>query len=481
MLKYQKDALLVFLLLAFTYAYFYQDSGDNGDSRFGLTFAIVQERRLTIDTFQARKGTTTQDKAFYDGHYYSDKAIGTSLVAVIFYLPLHAFTWLTHYQLSLPLTKYFLTFCTIGLISAFAGSLMYILCKHISGTRFWAYIVTIAIALGTMCMPYSIVFYSHQLAAALLFCAFFMIFRLKVNLGICQKSSLFFIGFLLGLALITEFPSAVIVLLLMFYYLYVIWKKPSSQRAMSVILPAFGGLIPLVIMLIYNTVCFGGPFSLGYSYGSSQFFRESMAQGVMGIGWPSLKALYYMTLHPAEGLFWQSPVLIMALVGAYFMFRERQYRPEALTVTIAFCSYMVMYSGYYSWWGGWAFGTRGIVPVLPFLCLPLIFAPRRLHFLAVILAIISVAQMFIVAASNLHVPDDFIANLDKLGYFEYSTIYSFCLKQLRHGEYAFNLGNSLLGLKNQMSLIPLVLVNLIVPFVLYFRKPASKPSSIQPV
>jgi hypothetical protein len=301
MLKYQKDVLLVFILLAFTYAYFYQDASDNGDSRFGLTFAIVQEGRLTIDTFQARKGTTTQDKAFYDGHYYSDKAIGTSLVAVIFYLPLYGFTWLTHYQLSLQLMKYFLTFCTIGLISAFTGSLMYVLCKHISGTRFWAYIVTIAIALGTMCMPYSIVFYGHQLAAALLFCAFFLIFRLKANPGATEKSGLFLIGFLLGLALITEFTTPVIVLPLIFYYLFVIWKRQPAQRLSSIILPALGGLIPLAIMFIYNTLCFGGPFSLGYSYGSNQLFRESMAQGLMGISWPRLDVLYYMMFFPAQG------------------------------------------------------------------------------------------------------------------------------------------------------------------------------------
>ena len=478
MLKYQKDALLVFILLAFTYAYFYQDASDNGDSRLGLTFAIVQEGRLTIDTFQARKGTTTQDKAFYEGHYYTDKAIGTSLVAVFFYLPLYGFTWLTHYQLTLQLTKYFLTFCTIGLISAFAGSLMYLLCKHISGNRFWAYIVAIAIALGTMCMPYSIVFYGHQLAAALLFCAFFLIFRLKVNSGTTGKSGLFLIGFLLGLALITEFTTLVIVLPLIFYYLYVIWKGQPSRRLSSVILPTLGGLIPLAIMFTYNILCFGGPFSLGYSYGSNPLFREAMAQGLMGISWPRLDVLYYMTLFPAQGLFWQSPVLIMALVGAYFMFRAAQYRAEALIAAIAFCSYLLINSGYYMWWGGWAFGTRGIIPMLPFLCLPLVFVPRRLHFLVVILAIISVSQMFIAAASNIQVPDDFIANIDKQGYFEYSTIYNYCLEQLLRGRYAFNLGHALLGLKNQMSLIPVILANLTVLGVFAFHKPP-QPASLE--
>jgi hypothetical protein len=133
------------------------------------------------------------------------------------------------------------------------------------------------------------------------------------------------------------------------------------------------------------------------------------------------------------------------------------------------------------WWGGWAFGIRGIVPMLPFLCLPLVFVPRRLQFLVTILTLISVSQMFIVSASNLHVPDDFISTIDKLGYFEYSTIYNFCLKQLRDGQYAFNLGHNLLGLKNQISLIPIILVNLIVPFVFYIRRAVPESSALQSV
>jgi hypothetical protein len=476
MLKYQKDALLVFLLLAFTYAYFYQDASDNGDSRLGLTFAMVQERRLTIDTFQARHGLTTADKAFYNGHYYSDKAIGTSLLAAVFYLPLYGFTWLTHYQFPLQLTKYFLTFFTIGLISAFAGSLMYVLCKHISGDRAQAFLVTMAIALGTMSMPYSIVFYGHQLAAALLFCAFFMIFRLKVLPETYGKVSVFLIGFMLGFSLITEYTTFLIVLPLGLYYLSVIYRQQPARRLSSFLLPVIGGLIPLGIFFIYNTLCFGGPFTLGYSLSDSQFFREKMAQGLMGISWPRLNVLYYMTLFPAQGLFWQSPVLILALIGFYFMFRAREYRIEAVVATLAFCSFLIVNSGYYMWWGGWAFGIRGIIPMLPFLCLPLAFVPRRLNLLLVVLTIISIAQMLIVAASNVQVPDDFIANMGKLGYFEYSTIYNYCLDLLLRGKYAFNLGHNLLGLKNPMSLLPLVGVNLAGLFYFLTHRSVQEPA-----
>ena len=47
---YTKRALLVFVLLAIIYGYYYQDPLANGNSRLDLTFAIVQQGRLTIDS-----------------------------------------------------------------------------------------------------------------------------------------------------------------------------------------------------------------------------------------------------------------------------------------------------------------------------------------------------------------------------------------------------------------------------------------------
>jgi len=142
--QYRKDALIIFCLLAFVYAYFYQEGGYNGDSRFGLIFAIVQEGRLTIDTFQNREGTATGDKSFFNGHYYSDKAIGPSVVGAIFYVPFYWIQQIFH-RISQPNVKMILTFLVIGLPAAIAGSLIYILCLYLSKSRFRSFLVALAI------------------------------------------------------------------------------------------------------------------------------------------------------------------------------------------------------------------------------------------------------------------------------------------------------------------------------------------------
>jgi hypothetical protein len=456
-IAYKKEPLLILFLLAFTYAYFYHDSGWNGNSRFALTFAVVQEGTLAIDSFHDQQGTVTGDKSFFTGHYYSDKAVGTSVLATVFYLPIYCLEKILGHAFRLEFVKYLLTFFTIGLPSAIAGTLIYLMSEQLTGSKLQGYVTTVSITLGTMFFPFSMVFFGHQLSASILFCAFFMIFQIKTRPDLYTNGYLFVVGFLLAFSLITEYLAIVIVVLLIIYYFHVVWKEKSFRNIQSIAIPIVGGLIPVGILLAYNALCFGNPLSIGYQHLKDPFFQESMGQGLMGIHWPQSGNLFYLTVHPAMGLFWQSPVLIMALVGMYFMFQVKQYRVEALIVTIAFLGFLLINSGYYLWWGGWSFGPRHLIPAIPLLCLPLCFVPRSLLLFTIILGLFSVAQMFIVAASQVLTPEESIIRIAELGYFQYSSIYSYCLKQLLEGAYASNLGHQILGLENMESLLPVIL------------------------
>ena len=470
----KKEALLVFLLLAFTYAYFYHDPGWNGNSRLGLTFAIVEEGRLTIDSFHDQIGTFTKDKAIYNGHYYSTKAIGSSLIAVFFYFPLYRLERVLDFDLSLQELKYLLTFFSIGLPSALAGSLMYVLCKQVTGNRFRSYVSTIAVNLGTMIFPFSVIFFGHQLVGSLLFGAFFLIFQLKIEPGYRRKGVLFLVGFLLGFALTTEYPVAPIVLMLAAYYFSILFEKGATNRSLAVILPALGACIPVAVLLAYNTAVFDNPISTGYTHSADPWFRQQQSQALVGIGWPNPKAIFFMTMHPAFGLFWQSPVLIMALIGIWFMSRVSNYRVEALIAITAFFSLLILYSGFYNWYGGWTFGPRYLIPMLTLLCLPLAFIPKRWFAGVVSLGLISILQMFIAVSSLIIIPDNFYKQFDKLGYFAYSSIYSYCLQLLLDGEFSTNIGNKLFGLDTWVSLIPLLVVILIITSVFFVRRGDTK-------
>ncbi len=459
MIKKYKEALFVFVLLAFTYVYFYQDPFWNGNSRLDLTMAIVRDRRLRIDAFHANEmeGLKTGDKAYYNGHYYTDKPIGSSLVAAVFYFPMY---WLTHpFKINLNIfrVKHILTILSLGFPSALAGSLIYLVCRQISGSRFRSFLVTLAVALGTMSFPFSVVFFGHQLAAAFLFTSFFLIFQLRRGLEPVKPWYLGLIGFMLGMAFITDLTTAVIILPLGLYYLYVLSQRKMLNQVFAYALPAFGAAVPLALMLGYNDAIFHNPLASSYQYIVDPYYRLMMSQGLMGIGLPRLDVLFYETLHPAQGLFWQSPVLLLVFVGAFFILRSKQYRMEGLVALIAFLAYLLLNSGYFLWWGGGSFAPRQMIPMLPFLCLPLIFVPRRLFPVLAGLAVISIGQMIIVAASTYNVLQVHYQQIPSLGYFAFSAIYSVCLKMLADGQFAWNLGRPL-GIRGWVSLAPLVLV-----------------------
>jgi hypothetical protein len=455
-MKLTKVAAMVFFLLALTYAYFYQEPGSNGNTRLALTMAIVKERRLNIDTFISH-GYTTGDLAIYQGKYYTDKAIGSSVLGAVVYYPI--FRILNHFgiPLSLPDENHLLTFLVLGLPSAIAGTLIFIMCEFLSKSRFRAFIVTLAIALGTMCFPFSVNFFGHQLAASFLFGAFFMIFLIKIQQDQVKLKNfyIFLIGLLLGLALLTDLTTAVVVLPLIVYYFYVLWTRKLLRRVAAWVIPAIGGLLPILVMVAYNFQVYGTPFAIGYQYLFDPTFKQAMAQGIMGIGLPRLDVLFYETLHPAQGIFWQSPVLIMTLVGGFFMLRKKQFRAELAVTAITCGAYLLLNAGYYMWWGGDSFSVREIVPMLPFLCLPLIFVPRKIFPIVIVLTFVSVAQMGIVAASEIGVPGHYFTTISSSGFFEFTAIYDYCLKQLIAGKFAWNIGLAFFNLKSWTSLLPI--------------------------
>src|SRR5947209_9495675 len=72
----------VFFLAFIVFAYFMPQWADwNIDSRLDLVHALVDGHTVSIDKYHFN----TWDKAFYKGHFYSDKAPGTALLGAVVY------------------------------------------------------------------------------------------------------------------------------------------------------------------------------------------------------------------------------------------------------------------------------------------------------------------------------------------------------------------------------------------------------------
>ena len=117
---------------------------------------------------------------------------------------------------------------------------------------------------------------------------------------------------------------------------------------------------------------------------------DSFQQGVQrGI---HLAALWSITFHPCRGLFLQSPILLLALPG--FLRIPHTFWREGAVVLYSMAALLLLNAGYYMGWGGSSFGPRHLIPMLPFLAIPLVFYNRG-RLMAGLLWGLSIVQMLL--------------------------------------------------------------------------------------
>jgi hypothetical protein len=128
--------------------------------------------------------------------------------------------------------------------------------------------------------------------------------------------------------------------------------------------------------------------------------------------------------------------------------------------------YLIINAGFYGWHGGWTFGPRYLTPMLPFLALPLAFAPlRTVSFL--LLAGLSLFQVLPVAATINQIPEP-VAN----------PLVEIVIPLLREGLGAVSLGSAL-GLRGFWSLLPAIALPAAIGLVL-LRMAGPVSRSVEP-
>jgi hypothetical protein len=477
-----REILLVFLIVLIAYGYFSSSPDWNTNSRLALVKAVVEEKRFEIDSYW-NNSLETKDVAEVDGHYYSDKAIGASLIGAEFY---YVFYKIYHRiwdgRISRQLFTEVITFLSISLICAFLAPFLYSFAKKITNVPAYSFIVTAAICLGTPLYKYSTVYYGHSLAGLFLFVVFFIWFNIKSEEQI-SPAKVLISGYFLGYAIITEYPTAMIAFCLGLYILHVLWKKQRLFDLKIYTCLIIGAAVPLIVAGAYNYVVFRHPFKTGYAYEMLSEFREGHHIGIMGIGWPNLATLFYMTFHTTMGIFWQSPALLLAFPGWFWMLKEPSYRAEAVLSIAIVLIYFLMMSGYYIWWGGSAFTPRNLIPVFPFFAIPLAFLANRWAKVAFsVLVLLSIIQMFIVSATSNYGITSIAEKMSSISMFSMfqqgSMIYDVYVPNFINQLLLPNRGQEFLGLEGFLSLVPFLVIEAVL--IAGFIKTTSKSKSMTP-
>ncbi|HWQ12431.1 MAG TPA: hypothetical protein VNL77_06515 [Roseiflexaceae bacterium] len=384
-LERYKIELLLFSILLACYGYFLPRWADwNQNSRLDLVLAIVDDGTLAIDRYVANTG----DYAKFNGHYYSDKAPGLSFLAVPVYMAARpvlqagpvrqvierladsaafnqtvseAGTGLLREKIYLALVLTLVTFVTVAAPGALLGVLLFRFLAIFGIRAGLRAVLALVYGLATPAFPYAGAFYAHQLVAALLFGAFFLAFLIGQR-RISQRWSPL-VGFLLGYALISEYPAALIVAAVGLYLLAVL---PDRRWVVGA---AAAGVPPLALMMAYNYAIFGTLLPVGYKY--SELWQAEHQIGFMSLSGLSAEALWGVTFGQMRGLFFIAPVLLLAAVGLVVWLRGGKQRLELAVCAWSAASFLVFNGSSAMWFGGFAVGPRYVVPMLPFLAMGL--------------------------------------------------------------------------------------------------------------
>ncbi|HEY3110627.1 MAG TPA: hypothetical protein VGL23_17845, partial [Chloroflexota bacterium] len=146
-------------------------------------------------------------------------------------------------------------------------------------------------------------------------------------------------------------PSAFALALPIGLYALAAASRGRLSRAAAFALGLAAGLLPLGW---YNLARFGSPLATGYALGAGEDFSGSLSLGLAGL-----------LLSPYRGLVWFAPICLAALALAPLAARRAP--PEVALAVASFATTLLTYAAWWTWWGGYAWGPRFLLPGLALL------------------------------------------------------------------------------------------------------------------
>ena len=342
----------------------------------------------------------------WTGHFHPNKPPGSSFLALPGYFIIwHVEKWFginpDHWWI-LDVNAWLVSVCSVALISALGCVLFFRLALDFAeGALLPALLATVTFAFGTTFFPFSTLLFDHNLTASLLVAAFYFLRIVKKGLPeTAQNRALFLAGLCAGLAAITNYIAAVVVIFLGIYALLADDRTSPNWRL--AILYSIGVIPPFLLICWYGWACFGSPFKLSTDFQNPLFKDTNAVLGMFGM--PSGWSLSILLVSPFRGLFYFSPVLIMGVVGIVVWLLNRKLVAEArlcLAISVFFYLVTASFNGYH---GGYAAGPRYLIPGIPFLALPLAVAFSRWRVITSALALVSICANVLLTATDAQNP-----------------------------------------------------------------------------
>jgi len=299
---------------------------DDGNSMLGVAEAIVTRHSVTVP---AGLGIPGRRGEIYSVYYPLQSLLAVpfvataNLVARLLHAPFHFIA--AAFAGVLPAVYSAATVAMVAWMALQLGSTL-------QGARRAA----LSFGFGTVAMVYARTFYAEPLLTLLIAGAICLTFT-----RVSRK--IFFAAVLTLLAVLAK-PTGILLGPALSLYLFL--KKTPARLS---ILPAAGSGFGLLFYILYNIVRFGNPLNFGPPWA---FSLSVFSHGIVGL-----------LCSPGRGILWYCPPVVMAILG--FRKAKKAMPTEALLMATLFAGFLALHSLVPYWHGGWSWGPRYLLPVLP--------------------------------------------------------------------------------------------------------------------
>jgi hypothetical protein len=243
---------------------------------------------------------------------------------------------------------------TNSFVVAATLTLLFLIARNMGLIRRHAVAFTTVAGLATPLWAYSKTFFSEPLGALGL--TGFLYFAKTGNEKESPATAWALAGLAVGIGFLAKPAHVVLVLPAGILLLLYSWNR-GLKSSLSGLLAFSGAVLSSAgIFLGYNLIRFGAFLETGYGSEANRF-TGSMTDGVLGL-----------LFSPGRGLAIYAPVLALSVAG--FLQFWKKHREESVFVAASLLTLLGLYGRWYGWDGGWCWGPRFLLPVLPVLLLP---------------------------------------------------------------------------------------------------------------
>lgn len=340
--------------------------GGNDASRIATIEALVERGVWWIEG----TGYRGPDWVFRNNHFFSSKPPTLSFLMSFAYLLMYPFgIEINTYDLSPQAGYYILTLLFSGGSFIAAVWLIYAAAKIHTHNSYHAFFLAISMAFGTLLFPYALTINNHIVAAALVSGMWYMIIRRRRG---ASPVVAFFAGIFSGGAAIVDVIAGSIAAA--WAGVYFLFLKRDREGAIWFT----AGLIPPVFFHSFLNISAVNTVLPAYFHKAWSVFPGSY--------WGGEKTAIDAVQHPrwlyafnalvgTHGIFLYTPLLFLSVWSAVRAWRKKKEERDIILLIAGACVSVILFIIFLTNnYGGFAYGMRWFIPVVPLLMWPLVYA-----------------------------------------------------------------------------------------------------------